>query len=176
MSQQDEQVTPRITGIVISNSEERAASVGGIAAQPQAPGGGGSVTPPSNTVTDGYKGGEDKGYRLLRAGIDSLYLSFHGDIFQGVDSELGQLKYLAQSRYATDKAQAQKQIGSHIFEVWDRGQGAFAYILQDGAYRISVKSGESGRLPLAWVKVSGSRRNASPRSYGIVKRYFSHAR
>lgn len=135
------------------NSEVRAAGDGGAAAQPQPAGAGGSDAPPSNTASDGYNG-DDRGYRLLRVGVDSLYLSFHGDIFPGIDSELGQLKYLAQSRYPDDKAKAQKQIGKHIFEVWDRGQPPFSYILQDGAYRICVSSGESGRLPLAYVKVS----------------------
>src|SRR5262245_55540627 len=97
-------------GSVAQNSENDAASGGGAAAQPQPAGAGGSDAHPCNTASDRYKE-EDTGYGLLRVGVDSLYLSFHGDIFQAVDSELGQLKYLAQGRHPSDKVQAQKQIG-----------------------------------------------------------------
>jgi hypothetical protein len=136
------------------DSESRTDSGGGGAAQPLPDDAGGSVAHPSITATDRYEERGDRGFRLLRLGVDSLYLSFHGELFPSVDSELAILKNKAQSPYPDEKAEAQKQIGAHIFEVWDKRQGPFAYVLQDGSYRIAVKSGQSGQLPLAYVQIS----------------------
>ncbi|MEK7282021.1 MAG: replication initiation factor, partial [Chloroflexota bacterium] len=36
----------------------------------------------------------------------------------------------------------------------DKGQPLFAYTLRDNSYRISLRSGQGGKLPLAYVKVS----------------------
>ena len=65
-----------------------------------------------------------------------------------MDSELAQRKYYAQSRYPDEQTQAQWVIGEHVFEVFDRGQQGFAFVLQDGACRICLRSGQGGKLPV----------------------------
>ena len=110
--------------------------------------------PPSNTASHGYKGNGDKAYRGLRIGVDSLYLSFHGDLFPAVDHGLALAKYAAQSKNPDEQAQAQWTVGKHVFEVSDKGRTGYAYILRDNGYQIALRSGDSGRLPVAYVQVS----------------------
>jgi len=86
--------------------------------------------------------------------MDSLYLSFQGEILPAVEQELGEKKHLAQSRRKEDQALAQYPVKGHLFEVRPGRERLFPYVLEDGAYRISLASGESRRLPFAYVKVS----------------------
>jgi hypothetical protein len=108
---------------------------------------------PSNTASHGYEKGKWE-YRLLRVGVDSLYLSYYGDLFPQIDNELGQRKYYAQSRHLGEVTLAQWKIGQHVFEVSDKGQQGFAFVLRDNSYRICLRSGQGGKLPVAYVQVS----------------------
>lgn len=110
--------------------------------------------PPSNTASHGYKGNEDNDYRGFRIGVDSVYLSFHGDLLPAVDHGLALAKYAAQSKNPDEQAQAQWTVGKHVFEVSDKGRTGYAYILRDNSYQIALRSGGSGRLPVAYVQVS----------------------
>ncbi|MES2366789.1 MAG: replication initiation factor [Pseudomonadota bacterium] len=92
-------------------------------------------------------------FKLLRFGIDSLYLSYQGDIFPEVQDRLTKLKQLAQHPEADQQALAQYSIAGHIFEVKDKGSSVFPYVLEDGAFRIQL-SRPSKKLPMAYVKLS----------------------
>ena len=118
---------------------------------------GGVGTSSSITVPQSYI--NDVDVKVLRIGIDSLYLSFQGEIYPTQDSNLIILKNLAQSRDKRDQAQAQIEIHGHLFEVSDKGQrsdaqSGFAYVLEDNDYRIAVSAASSTTMPLAWVKIS----------------------
>jgi hypothetical protein len=133
----------------------------------------GAVQPPARThaerVADGRMHGEDgKGssptnrepynsnndyFQLLRFGVDSLYLSYQGDIFPEVQERLTKLKQLAQHSEADQQALAQYSIAGHIFEVKDKGSSVFPFVLEDGAFRIQL-SRSSKKLPMAYVKLS----------------------
>lgn len=91
--------------------------------------------------------------RLLRLGVDSLYLSYAGELSpEGLDT-LHRLKTLAQSEYVEEQSQAQYPVPGHVFIVNDKGERNFPYVLEDAAYRI--KFSRSGKkLPMAYVKVS----------------------
>lgn len=93
------------------------------------------------------------GFRLLRLAVDSLYLSFPGELHDAAYSALLRLKALAQSEDLEQLANAQYPIGSHIFEVKDRGAGLFPFVLVDNAYRIQL-SRPGKKLPMAYVQVS----------------------
>jgi hypothetical protein len=117
---------------------------------------GGSVsasegTPPSNTVPNKYN--QDY-FKTLRWGIDSLYLSFPGQLFSFQESELLQLKKTAQADHVKDQALAQIKLAGHIFEVKDKGAKFFPYILEDNAFRIQLSKASSTSMPMAYVKVS----------------------
>ncbi|GKS68610.1 hypothetical protein W03_06140 [Nitrosomonas sp. PY1] len=107
-------------------------------------------TPPSNTVPYNCN---NEYFKLLRFGVDSLYLSYQGELFPEVKERLAKLKQLAQHPEADQQAQAQYAIAGHIFEVKDKGSSIFPYVLEDGAFRISLsKTGK--KTPMAYVKVS----------------------
>ena len=132
-----------------------------------------AVRPPARThaerAPDGRTHGEDgKGslptnrepynsnnecFKLLRFGVDSLYLSYQGDIFPKVQDRLIELKKLAQHPEADKQALAQYAIAGHIFEVKDKGSSVFPFVLEDGAFRIQL-SRASKQLPMAYVKLS----------------------
>lgn len=92
-------------------------------------------------------------FQSLRWGVDSLYLSYPGQLSETVDTELRELKKLAQSRDDL-AAKAQYQLGEHIFEVKDKGSGLFPFIIEDNAFRICFASYHAKALPMAYVKVS----------------------
>ncbi len=107
-------------------------------------------TSPSNTVPYNCN---NEYFRLLRFGVDSLYLSYQGELFPEVKERLAKLKQLAQHPEIDQQAQAQYAIAGHIFEVKDKGSSIFPYVLEDGAFRISL-SRTSKKTPMAYVKVS----------------------
>jgi hypothetical protein len=119
------------------------APTGAPAPRTDAPGGGGDA-PPSNTASHSY---DERGFfRVLRIGVDSLYVSYPGDISPAVEVELLERKELAQRRSAGDQARAQWSVGDHIFEVKDKGQRSFPYILEDNAFRVCLSSGEGRQM------------------------------
>lgn len=107
-------------------------------------------TPPSNTVP--YNCNSEY-FKLLRVGVDSLYLSYQGELFPEVKERLAKLKQWAQHPEADQQAQAQYAIAGHIFEVKDKGSSIFPYVIEDGAFRISL-SRTSKKTPMAYVKMS----------------------
>ena len=82
-------------------------------------------TPPSNTVPNNCNG---EYFKLLRFGVDSLYLSYPGELLPEVDEELKELKQVAQSPELHEQALAQYPINEHIFEVKSSGKGFFPYV------------------------------------------------
>ena len=109
----------------------------------------GQGTPPSNTVPNNsildY-------FKLLRWGVDSLYLSYPGELYPAIDDQLKELKQIAQSSKPHEQTQAQYPIDGHIFEVKDKGARFFPYILEDNAFRIQFSRSRS--MPFAYVKLS----------------------
>jgi hypothetical protein len=109
------------------------------------------ATPPSNTVPNKYN---TEFFKPLRWGIDSLYLSFAGELFPDSEQQLIQLKKLAQAYHIKDQALAQLKLAGHIFEVKDKGAKFFPYILEDNAFRIQLSKASSKSMPMAYVKIS----------------------
>jgi hypothetical protein len=109
---------------------------------------------PSNTAPYNSKE-QEKGcsIRLLRLAVDSLYLSYPGDLSATAVATLKKLKEYAQSEHLEYQAKAQYPLGNHVFEVKDRGAGRFPYVLADNAYRIQL-SNPGKKLPMAYVQVS----------------------
>ncbi|MBI5430659.1 MAG: hypothetical protein HY938_09430 [Nitrosomonadales bacterium] len=103
-------------------------------------------TVPSNDNTDKFK--------PLRFGVDSLYLSYHGQLLEHWDIKLDELKTIAQSEDEAEQALAQVSIGSHIFEVRDKGMPRFPYVLVDNCFFIKINRKLSKTLPMAHVQIS----------------------
>jgi len=94
-----------------------------------------AVAVPSNTATNNsINHGEVK---FLRWGIDSLYLSYQGNLHPEVHEQLIQLKKQAQSDNPQEQAKAQLKLGDHLFEVKDKGTSMFSYVLEDNPFVFS---------------------------------------
>ncbi|SFM40141.1 hypothetical protein [Nitrosomonas communis] len=76
-----------------------------------------SNTVPNNCNSDYFK--------LLRFGVDSLYLSYPGELLPDVDDELKELKKTAQLPQSFEQIKAQYSVNDHIFEVKDKGAKLF---------------------------------------------------
>tara|TARA_R110002095_G_scaffold81880_1_gene71192 strand:- start:1038 stop:1694 length:657 start_codon:yes stop_codon:yes gene_type:complete len=91
--------------------------------------------------------------RVLRLGLDSLYVSIPGQISFDSHKALETLQDAAKSRMGSEEATAHMLLGEHFLEVSAKGSRAYRYVLVDGAYRIQVSSMSAKRLPLAYVQV-----------------------
>lgn len=108
----------------------------------------GTGAPPSNTAPDNC----NFNYQPLRWGIDSLYLSYPGELSLEREKELRDLKRLAQGA-DHEAAKAQIVLGDHVFEVKDKSSGLFAFTLVDGSYMIRVSTRTARHAPMAYVQV-----------------------
>lgn len=109
----------------------------------------GTGAPPSNTAPDNSN---PVFFQPLRWGIDSLYLSYPGELSSEIEAQLKALKKQAQGK-DHEAAKAQLVLGDHIFEVRDKSSGLFAYSLADGAFEIRLSASRSKKLPMAYVQV-----------------------
>lgn len=149
------------------NDESRASGAGGskrdrdaakrpragrtrVSADGLAPAAGREGAPPSNTAPNSCNG---VFFQPLRWGVDSLYLSYAGQLFEPVSTQLDELKRQAQSNDAREVALAQFPLGDHLFEVKDKGARLFPYILDDAAFRLQLAK-LSKAIPMAYCKVS----------------------
>lgn len=92
--------------------------------------------------------------QILRVGIDSLYLSFQGELSEESSIRLTELKKLAQSDFPEQESLAQITINEKLFRVSERGSKLFSYVIQNNLYRISIAKLGARRAPLAYVQVS----------------------
>ena len=131
------------------------AQPGAGAAQPPAGGFGPEQgTPPSNTVPHNSTEEGCRFFQPLRWGVDSLYLSYKGQVRSKVEDELQRLKAMAQSIEPHQVAKAQYAAREHVFEVKDKGSGLFPFTLEDNAFRIQCPKHNSRSMPAAYVKIS----------------------
>lgn len=107
----------------------------------------------SNTAPANCK---NTNFQLLRQGIDSLYLSFPGQLHSDKEKELAELKRLAQSADESKKALALINLDDHQFMVSDRGWGKFKYVIEDSYQLIKIASETAKSLPLATTQVSAN--------------------
>lgn len=120
--------------------------------------------PPSNTAPSNCI---DTDIKLLRSGIDSLYMSFPGTLFPTKGVELEALKKAAQTEAYQSRADAILCIGDHQYLVSDKGSRGFRFVLTDYAHRIELSGSSSTRLPLGHVQV----RSEYLTSLGVEKCY-----
>lgn len=124
---------------------DSAANGGSHGAEARAPG-----ASPSNTAPYNCNWTDD--YDFLRAGVDTLQLSYRGELHDETRIKLDELKRVAQSENASERTYAQLKVGPRVFTVLPRGSGLFRYVLTDPWYRISLSEG-TGSLPVAFVQI-----------------------
>jgi len=137
---------------MVEEQKEGTGGAPGGSAQAEDPAAAGA--PLSNTAPANCMGQGEGDVRVFLRGIDSLYLSYLGQLKQGVESRLVELRELARSTSPVAQARAQLQVHGHLFEVSDRGAGFYPFALADFAFRIRLASGIAKQIPIAVVQVS----------------------
>ncbi len=106
--------------------------------------------PPSNTAPYNCNWTDD--FVFLRRGVDTLQLSYRGELTEEWRIRLDELKHLAQSDNRSEKTYAQADIAGRAFSVLPKGGYRFDYVLIDPWFRISLTDGKSS-MPLAFVQI-----------------------
>lgn len=112
----------------------------------------GEGTQLSITVPSKYIEKNEKPCLVLRTAIDSLYLSYPGELSDEMFVRLDDLKETAQSNEEDEQAKAQITFGNHLFAVASHGAGRFRFVLFDDRFRLNISKGT--RLPLVYAQIS----------------------
>jgi hypothetical protein len=108
-----------------------------------------SNTVPSTCITYGST-------TLLRASIDSLYVTYKGELSNMMQARLTNLKTVAQSRLEPIAALSQIMLGGVLFEVAGNGRHPFAFILTNPLYRLEIAKQGSKFTPMVYCKIASS--------------------
>lgn len=106
---------------------------------------------PSNTAPAKYTTHEN--ITPLRCSIDSLYISYKGEINTNIESLLNELKGKAQHPNTAISSEAVWEISEHRFEVKPKGAGKFSFVLDDNWFNIQISSSKAVNMPMAYVQV-----------------------
>ncbi len=107
-----------------------------------------SNTAPANCIE------QINGTRILRTGVDSLYLSHKGQMNPEAEENLATLKKLAQSDDPLDQAYAVLELQDHLFEVKGKGMGRFPYVIIDNWFHIQLSSAKAKSMPMAYIQIA----------------------
>lgn len=107
--------------------------------------------PPSNTAPANCIDGE---ITILRSGVDSLYLTFHGELKDDIEKNFVRLKLLAQSESYKDQAKAFIEFGEDRFQIQPKGAGKYRFVIRDGRFYIKVSSSDADQMPMCHVQIS----------------------
>ncbi len=110
----------------------------------------GSGAPPSNRAPNRCNG---LLFQPLSQHIDSLELSFQGELTGELDSGLEHCKELAQSRDEALRATAQIVVDDCFFEVSDKGAGLFPYVIRDDRFYIKLSRPGKHAIPMAYCQI-----------------------
>ncbi len=108
--------------------------------------------PPSNTAPSNRIESENES-RIVHTGIDSLYLSYAGELKPDVEQDLESLKLLAQSEDPQEQAGAVLSLCDHRFEVKDKGKGRYPFVLQDGVFHLQLSRAQAKSLPMVYAQI-----------------------
>jgi hypothetical protein len=121
-----------------------------------------SGAPPSNTAPSKYIKP-----KILRSGIDSLYLSYLGSLKEPIETELEKLKLCAQSTEPADQALASVLVADHSFRVDGRGKGRFPFILSNNQYHMQLSRARSTSMPMMMAQLSSELLTLSGADSGV---------
>lgn len=100
-------------------------------------------------------------FKEVHKGIDSLYLSFKGDIREEILEELIKKKELAQSDDEALQAQATMILGNHCFEVKDKGKGKYKFVIVDNWFHVQIAGGSKNKIPDVYAQISSELLNCN---------------
>lgn len=109
-----------------------------------------SITAPANCNTN-------QKTHPLRCAVDSLYISYKGDIKPDIEELLNFFKETAQNDDPKIASEAFLNLHDHKFQVSPKGSRQFSFVLKDNWFNIQVsktKNSNNSKLPLAYVQIS----------------------
>ncbi len=125
---------------------------------------------PSNTEPRNYMlGGLKMEFREVFKGIDSLYVSFKGTLKEGLKEFFEEKKKLAQSDNEKEQVLAMMTLEKHDFEIKDKGNKWYSYILVDNWYHIQVSASKRKIVPPIYVQISSELLNCVGPYYAMYK-------
>ncbi len=114
-----------------------------------------SNTAPANCIKPSKSDPADQhGTSILRTGIDSLYVSYHGDLHSEIEKKLERCKNYAQSTEQEDQSKAVIYLVDHNFMVKPTGKGKYAYVIVDNWFHIQIARSTTKRIPMVYVQIS----------------------
>lgn len=109
-----------------------------------------SITAPSNCITN-------EKLHPLRCAVDSLYISYKGNIKPNIEKLLTNLKEMAQDDDPKTSSNAYLKFLGHKLQVSPKGSRQFSFVLKDNWFSIQIsktKNSNNSKLPLAYVQIS----------------------
>ncbi|WP_417664781.1 hypothetical protein [Pseudidiomarina donghaiensis] len=94
------------------------------------------------------------GTQILRSGVDSLYLSFNGDVRSGLLSQLHDKKALAQAGGRSGKAFAALGLAGIPFKVHAKGQNMHPFVISNHHFRMRIAGAQAGKVPPLYIEIS----------------------
>lgn len=91
--------------------------------------------------------------RILRYGIDSLYLSFKGELSEEGSTRLETTRAAARADNEAGQILAQISVCDHQFQASASGGKLYKYALNDYAFRIQIRSKQARHIPFAAVQI-----------------------
>ena len=84
--------------------------------------------------------------------MDTLQLSYRGELYEEMGTKLRELKELARSNRLRERVYSQIELNGRVFAVHPKGTGLFKYVLTDPWNRISLSEG-LGSAPVAYAQL-----------------------
>ncbi|WP_420426370.1 hypothetical protein [Algiphilus sp.] len=117
----------------------------------------GAGAPPSNTAPGNCNSGDRGGKPLvLKAGLDSLYLSYYGRVYGDMQRRLDAKKEQACESDLGLRAQAQILLADERLEVASHGRKGYRFVLRNTDFDLGIADRPGTKFPQAYCKVSSA--------------------
>ncbi len=113
-----------------------------------------NTAPPNCIKPDKSDLSDNDGTKILRSGIDSLYVSYGGTLHPKIEKKLEQCKNYAQSTDLDEQAKAVIYLVDHNFMVKPTGKGKYAYVIVDNWFHIQIARSTTTQIPMVYIQVS----------------------
>jgi len=113
-----------------------------------------NTAPPNCIKPDKSDPSDDHGTKILRSGIDSLYVSYQGTLHPEIEQKLEQCKNYAQSTDPDEQAKAVIYLVDHNFMVKPTGKGKYAYVIVDNWFHIQIARSTTKQIPMVYIQIS----------------------
>lgn len=91
---------------------------------------------------------------IIRTGVDSLYLSFRGELRIPLLNKLQVLKEIAQGARCRDGVQPALQLAGVNFKVHAKGRNVYPFVISNKHFTVSIASNSGFKAPPAYIEIS----------------------